>query len=72
MAQNDVIIPATLGNLTEVHEGYRAAAVEKCLDDCPYAEKTERQKYLLWREGWWAFVDADIEAALKNYAEPWG
>jgi hypothetical protein len=70
MTQNDVIIPATLGNLKEVHEGYRHAAANQPMDTNPY--EIESVKWKLFREGWWAFVDADIEKALKEYAEPWG
>ena len=72
MTQNDVIIPVTLGNLKEVHEGYLCAKNMGCQADNPYHETEQRQKFLLWREGWWAFVDEDIEKALKEYAEPWG
>jgi ribosome modulation factor len=66
MAQNDVIIPATLGNLTEVHEGYRAAAANQPLATCPYDERTERRKYVLFREGWLAYVDEMIAAAVDE------
>lgn len=63
---NNVRIPSTLGNLTEVHEGYRAAAENKPLASSPYDERTERRKYVLFREGWLAYVDEMIAAATDE------
>lgn len=66
MAQNDVIIPATLGNLKEVHEGYRHAAANQPLGTGPYDERTERKKYVLFREGWLAYIDELIGASFDE------
>lgn len=64
MTQNDVIIPATLGNLKEVHEGYRHAAANQPLGTGPY--EIESDKYKLFREGWLAYIDEMIAAAVDE------